>query len=124
MKARFSCTTAKAALNTAQREAYDRYIQAEFAKRQDIFVRRILLSMCLALNDIGHFGTKRLMYILKGIEDIATDYAERAYTASEGRKDSALIEDKMADLMQDELLSRPRAAIRIPKKYGGENDEK
>ena len=41
MKARFSGTTAKAALNTAQREACDRYIQAEFAKRQDIFVRRI-----------------------------------------------------------------------------------
>ena len=123
MKARFSGKTAKNALSAAQREACDRYIQAEFAKRQDIFVRRMLLAMCLALSDIGHFGTKRLMYILKGIEDISTDYASRAYTSAEGRKDTALIEDRMADLMQEELLSRPRAKVMIPKKHGGDANE-
>lgn len=117
MKARFSGTTARAALNSAQREACDRYIRTEFAKRQDVYVRRILLAMCLALNDIAGFGQKRLMYILKGIEDITQDYAERAYTASEGRGDTALTDDRMADLMQKELLSRPGAAINIPSKF-------
>lgn len=113
MKARFSGKTAGAALNAAQREACDVYIRSEWKRHKETYTRRILLAVALALNDIAHFGDKRIMYILKAIEDITQDYSERAYTAQEAHTDIALQEDKMADLMQEELLSRKGIHVKI-----------
>ena len=43
------------------------------------------------------------MYILQGIEDITSDYAERA---GKNYRPETAEEDKVAQMMQEELLSR------------------
>lgn len=113
MKARMSRETANRNLPEPTRQAVRTLIDAEFAERQKIYTRRVLLAMCLALNDIAGFGDKRLLYILKGIEDITADYAER------GGKDyraNTAEEDKIAQMMQDELLSRRKIHIVLKSK--------
>ena len=77
MKARMSAATARQNLPAGTQEAVRAMVDAEFEERQKIYANRILLATCLALNDIAGFGDKRLPYILKGIEDITTDYANR-----------------------------------------------
>jgi len=107
MKARLSPITAEMSLSKTQKEIVRQFVNAEYDNKRVIWTRRQLLAMCLALNDIYGFGDKRLGFILQGIEDITTDYAGRAYTTSEARNTDVTIDnDKMADLMQEELLSR------------------
>ena len=89
------------------------YVDEEFSKRQKIYTRRVLLATCLALNDIAGFGDKRLLYILKGIEDITTDYAERV---GKDYRASTAEEDKIAQMMQDELLSRRKIHVVLKSK--------
>lgn len=86
------------------------YIDEEFAKRQKIYTRRILLATCIVLNDIFHFGNKRLMWVLKGIEDVMCDYASRvpkSYRADNPE------DDELARLLQEELDSRRKINIVI-----------
>lgn len=59
------------------------------------------------------FGDKRLLYILKGIEDITTDYAERAGKDYYPRSAE---EDRVSQMMQEELLSRRNLHIVIKSK--------
>ena len=97
-------------LPEAAKAAVRAYVDYEFKQRQKIYTRRILLAMCIALNDISGFGDKRLMYILKGVEDITTDYGNRVdkdYRAVDAET------DEVANLMQEELLSRGSIHIRI-----------
>lgn len=66
--------------------------------------------MCLVLNDIFHFGNKRLMWVLKGIEDVMCDYASRvpkSYRADNPE------DDELARLLQEELDSRRKINIVI-----------
>ena len=86
------------------------YVDEEFSKRQKIYTRRILLAVCLVLNDIFHFGNKRLMWVLKGIEDVMCDYASRvpkSYRADNPE------DDELARLLQEELDSRRKINIVI-----------
>ena len=62
------------------------------------------------INDISGFGDKRLMYILKGVEDITTDYGNRV---DKGYRAVDAETDEVANLMQEELLSRGSIHIRI-----------
>ena len=113
MKARMSPAAARKNLPAWANEAIRTAVKAEFAERQKIYTNRILLATCLALNDIAGFGDKRLMYVLQGIEDITTDYAERAgkdyypYSAEE---------DQVSRMMQEELLSRRNMHVVIKSK--------
>ena len=110
MKARMSPATARQNLPAGTQEAVRAMVDAEFAERQKIYANRILLALCLALNDIAGFGDKRLMYILQGIEDITTDYAERA---GKNYRPETAEEDKVAQMMQ-ELRKSPRRVRRLP----------
>ena len=86
------------------------YVDEEFSKRQKIYTRRILLATCIVLNDIFHFGNKRLMWVLKGIEDVMCDYASRvpkSYRADNPE------DDELARLLQEELDSRRKINIVI-----------
>lgn len=105
------CEIAEAVCRSEQ--AVRAMVDAEFAERQKIYANRILLAVCLALNDIAGFGDKRLMYILQGIEDITSDYAERA---GKNYRPETAEEDKVAQMMQDELLGRGRTHIVIKSK--------
>ena len=113
MKARMSRETANRNLSEPTRQAVRTLVDAEFAERQKIYTRRVLLATCLALNDIAGFGDKRLMYILQGIEDITSDYAERA---GKNYRPETAEEDKVAQMMQEELLSRRNMHVVIKSK--------
>lgn len=86
------------------------YVDEEFSKRQTIYTRQILLTVCLVLNDIFHFGNKRLTWVLKGIEDIMCDYASRV--PKNYRADNPE-DDELARLLQEELDSRRKINIVI-----------
>ena len=86
------------------------YVDEEFSKRQKIYTRRILLATCIVLNDIFHFGNKRLMWVLKGIEDVMCDYASRV--PKDYRAESPE-DDELSRLLQDELNSRKGLSINI-----------
>ena len=85
-------------------------VDEEFSKRQKIYTRRILLAVCLVLNDIFHFGNKRLMWVLKGIEDVMWDYASRV--PKDYRAESPE-DDELSRLLQEELNSRKGLSINI-----------
>lgn len=108
MKARLSQKSALGTLNPMQKEAVHIYVEQLWRHKQEIISHRFLLAMCLALNDIYHFGDKRLAYIMRGVEDILSAYAEDSFTPSEARNGS--IDngdyDEMAVRMQRELSSR------------------
>lgn len=107
MKARFSMQTALDSMPPHLKSACDIYIQAEFKRHRAVWLRRVLLAVCLVCNDLWHFGDKRLNWLLKGIEDVLTAYSQDAYTSAEGRGSDALSgTDRMADMMQAELASR------------------
>ena len=86
------------------------YVDEEFSKRQKIYTRRILLALCIACNDLFKFGDKRLLWLLKAIEDILTDYTGRV--TKDYRADDEYT-DEVAKLMQDELLSRSKVHVCI-----------
>ena len=86
------------------------YVDEEFAKRQKIYTRRILLAACIALNDIFRFGNKRLMWVLKGIEDVMCDYASRIPKDYRAENPG---DDELARLLQEELDSRRKINIVI-----------
>lgn len=86
------------------------YVDEEFAKRQKIYTRRILLAACIALNDIFRFGNKRLMWVLKGIEDVMCDYASRV---PKGYRAESPENDELPRLMQEELNSRKGLSVEI-----------
>ena len=86
------------------------YVDEEFAKRQRIYTRRMLLATCIVLNDIFHFGNKRLMWVLKGIEDVMCDYASRI--PRDYRAESPE-EDELSRIMQEELNSRKGLSVEI-----------
>lgn len=113
MKARMSPVTARKNLPSWTQEAVRAMVDAEFAERQKIYANRILLATCLVLNDIAGYGDKRLLYVLQGIEDVTTDYAERA---GKNYRPETAEEDKVAQMMQDELLSRRNMHVVIKSK--------
>ena len=113
MKARMSPVTARKNLPAGTQEAVRAMVDAEFAERQKIYANRILLATCLALNDIAGFGGKRLLCVLQGIEGITSDYAERA---GKNYRPETAEEDKVAQMMQDELLSRRSMHVVIKSK--------
>ena len=115
MKARLSKTTALQVMTPQQREAADIYIETQWLAKQRIVMRRLRLAVCLGLNDIYHFGDKRLMIVMQAIDDILADYAEQAYSGNEARngKKSNGDYDKMAELMQAELLDRRKIHVVI-----------
>nr|DAF94497.1 MAG TPA: hypothetical protein [Siphoviridae sp. ctTDf8] len=86
------------------------YVDEEFAKRQKIYTRRILLALCIVLNDLFHFGNKRLMWVLKGIEDVMCDYASRI--PKDYRAESPE-DDELSRIMQEELNSRKGLSVEI-----------
>lgn len=86
------------------------YVDEEFSKRQKIYTRRILLAVCIVLNDIFHFGNKRLMWVLKGIEDVMCDYVSRI--PKDYRAESPE-DDELTRLLQEELDSRKGLNIKI-----------
>lgn len=108
MRAKLSPETFARSLSSVERKALSELAQKEFDSRKAVFTRRKLLAMCLALSDLYRFGDKRLGFVLQGISDILTDYAEQAYTVSESRANQTLEDgyDRMADLMQAELSAR------------------
>lgn len=108
MKARMSYKTALMNLPPHLREACDAYLAEVWARRKKIIVRRYIYSMCLALNDLYHFGNKRLKYVVTAIEDITAAYAEDSYAPKDTRNDAALKsgEDRMAQLLEDEIIAR------------------
>jgi hypothetical protein len=112
MKARMSATTAEMNLSEVQRETVRQFLNSELEKYRKAWSRRMLLAVCLALNDLYNFGDKRLGFVLKALEDILSDYAEQAYTPKEARQGAIEI-DAMADLMQKELSSRKKIHIVI-----------
>lgn len=115
MKARLSPTTAKDALTPYQLKAARQLTADLFKKRERVFTRRMLLALCLALNDLYGFGDKRLSYTLNGMCDIIEDYAAQSFTPTEARdgelEDPAL--DPMAIAMERELASRKQLHIQI-----------
>lgn len=113
MKARMSPVTARQNLPAGTQEAVRAMVDAEFAERQKIYTNRILLATCLVLNDIAGYGDKRLLYVLQGIEDVTTDYAERA---GKNYRPETAEEDIVAQMMQDELLSRRNLHVVIKSK--------
>lgn len=113
MKARLSGTTAKMVLTPAQREACAKVVDDMWRERRCIILRRYLLATALALNDLYHFGDKRLKYTINAIGDIVEDYSNR-YTPKEARGEAAAHEeDRMASDMQAELVSRHKIHIQI-----------
>lgn len=86
------------------------YIDEEFKVRQKVYTRRILLALCIVLNDLFHFGNKRLMWVLKGIEDVMCDYAARI--PKDYRAESPE-EDELSRIMQEELNSRKGLSVEI-----------
>ena len=110
MKARMSPVTARKNLPAGTQEAVRAMVDAEFAERQKIYTRRILLATCIVLNDIFHFGNKRLMWVLKGIEDVMCDYASRV--PKDYRAESPE-DDELSRLLQEELNSRKGLSINI-----------
>lgn len=86
------------------------YVDEEFKNRQKIYTRRMLLATCIVLNDIFHFGNKRLMWVLKGIEDVMCDYAARI--PKDYRAESP-DEDELSRIMQEELNSRKGLSVEI-----------
>lgn len=114
MKARLSGTTARMVLTPAQRDACAKVVDDMWRERRRIILKRYLSATALALNDLYGFGDKRLMYTLDAIGDITEDYSSRSYTPGEARGEAALHEeDRMADAMQAELLSRRKIHIQI-----------
>lgn len=113
MKARMSPVTARKNLPSWTQEAVRAMVDAEFAERQKIYANRILLATCLVLNDIAGYGDKRLLYVLQGIEDVTTDYAERAGKDYYPRSAE---EDQVSRMMQEELLSRRNLHVVIKSK--------
>ncbi len=115
MKARLSPTTAKDALSSIQREAVKQHTEALFKQRERVFIRRFLLALCLALNDLYSFGDKRLMFVMNAMSDIIEDYAEQSFTPTEARDGE--LEDPMMDpmsiAMERELASRKQLHIEI-----------
>ena len=97
-------------ITAGAREMARAYVDEEFAKRQKIYTRRILLATCIVLNDIFHFGNKRLMWVLKGIEDVMCDYASRVPISYRADKPE---DDELARLLQEELDSRRKINIVI-----------
>lgn len=92
------------------REMARAYIDEEFKVRQKVYTRRMLLATCIVLNDIFRFGNKRLMWVLKGIEDVMCDYAARIpkdYRAENPE------EDELSRIMQEELNSRRKLSVSI-----------
>ena len=97
-------------ISAGAREMARAYVDEEFKQRQKIYTRRILLATCIVLNDIFHFGNKRLMWVLKGIEDVMCDYASRvpkSYRADNPE------DDELARMLQEELDSRRKINIVI-----------
>jgi hypothetical protein len=98
-----------------QRNAVLVYVDQLWQANQKIISDRFMLALALSLNDIYHFGDKRLSFVLKGVEDILKDYAEQSFTPSEGRNGS--IDngdyDPMAARMQEELSSRRGISFKI-----------
>ena len=47
-------------ITAGAREMARAYVDEEFKNRQKIYTRRMLLATCIVLNDIFHFGNKRL----------------------------------------------------------------
>ena len=86
------------------------YIEEEFKNRQRVYTRRMLLALCIVLNDIFHFGNKRLMWVLKGIEDVMCDYAARI--PKDYRAESPE-DDELSRIMQEELNSRKGLSVEI-----------
>lgn len=86
------------------------YIDEEFKNRQRVYTRRMLLATCIVLNDIFHFGNKRLMWVLKGIEDVMCDYAARI--PRDYRAESPE-DDELSRIMQEELNSRKGLSVEI-----------
>ena len=97
-------------ISAGAREMARAYVDEEFKQRQKIYTRRILLATCIVLNDIFHFGNNRLMWVLKGIEDVMWDYASRV--PKDYRAESPE-DDELSRLMQDELNSRKGLSITI-----------
>ena len=90
------------------------YVDEEFKARQKIYSRRILLATCIVLNDLFHFGDKRLMWVLKGIEDVVSDYAERVLREKgKDYRTQSPEEDEISRLMQEELLSRDKIHLEV-----------
>lgn len=110
MKARIHAPAAERMMPAVAKEAAKAYVDEQFRQRQKIYARRLLLAMCIALNDIAGFGDKRLMYILKGVEDITQDYSNRV---DKGYRAEDAEHDAVSELMQQELLSRPSIHIQI-----------
>lgn len=97
-------------ISAGAREMARAYVDEEFKNRQRIYMRRMLLATCIVLNDIFHFGNKRLMWVLKGIEDVMCDYAARIpkdYRAENPE------EDELSRIMQEELNSRKGLSVEI-----------
>ncbi len=115
MKARFSPTTAKESLSEAQKAAAMIYVEGLWEQKQKTISNRYLLAMCLALNDLYHFGDKRLSFVIQGIEDILKAYAEDSFTPKEARHGSIDDDDfdPMAEAMMRELASRPKLHIDV-----------
>lgn len=103
MKAKIHAPAAERMMPAVAKEVAKAYVDEQFKQRQKIYTRRMLLAMCIALNDICHLGDKRLMWVLKGIEDITTDYAGRVDKGYRAENDQS---DRVSELMQEELLSR------------------
>lgn len=101
---------AKRCLDERQTELVKAFVDEEFKKRKAIYTRRILLAVCIACNDLFKFGDKRLLWVLKAIEDILTDYTGRV--PKDYRADDEYT-DEVAKLMQDELLSRSKVHVCI-----------
>ena len=97
-------------ISAGAREMAKSYIDEEFKNRQHIYMRRMLLALCIVLNDLFHFGDKRLMWVLKGVEDVMCDYASRV--PKDYRAESSE-EDEMSRLMQAELDSRRKLSVSI-----------
>lgn len=97
-------------ISAGAREMARAYIDEEFKNRQRIYMRRMLLALCIVLNDLFHFGNKRLMWVLKGIEDVMCDYASRIpkdYRAENPE------DDELSRIMQEELNSRKGLSVEI-----------
>ena len=97
-------------ISAGAREMARAYVDEEFKNRQKIYTRRILLATCIVLNDIFRFGNKRLMWVLKGIEDVMCDYVSRV--PKDYRAESPE-DDELSRLLQEELNSRKGLSINI-----------
>lgn len=97
-------------ISAGAREMARAYVDEEFKNRQRIYMRRMLLATCIVLNDIFHFGNKRLMWVLKGIEDVMCDYASRI--PKDYRAESPE-DDELSRIMQEELNSRKGLSVEI-----------